>query len=471
MITVARSILKRFRTLCRRGGLHKFRTSAGPYVTVAGGSSGYSIRAASPDVCVHFHDPAPCDSESIRLPLDALEVCEGRDDTPVTVEGRPGNRALLSWVERGVPRQHEVDQPKAGSFSFPDLPINFTANEAGMWAALRDAVATTDAASTRYALGCLHLRGKLGRIDATDGRQILTQAGYQLGFDDDLLVPASAILGCRDLDLGEPVAVGRSGDWIGFGIGNSLVMIRIQKDGRFPKVDEIIPTPERAPSRLELSARDAAFLVNIVPSLPSSDPQHAPVTLDLNGKVLIRSRDAERSRPTEVELTSSRLTGDAVVLNTDRRYVGRAMRLGFREAYIYGPNSPVLCRDDRRRFLWALLADASAIPRSDDPIRIESSLVSVSIPRSRKHPEPVMSVQNHASAVATEPVKPVQRNKRLCPVASGGPIELAIALRDALHNAATAAHQLVRSLKQRQRQNRLVESTLASLKELQKVAG
>lgn len=37
--------------------------------------------------------------------------------------------------------------------------------------------------------------------------------------------------------------------------------------------------------------------------------------------------------------------------------------------------------------------------------------------------------------------------------------------------AASAAHQLVRSLKQHKRQNRIVESTLASLKQLQKTAG
>jgi hypothetical protein len=172
----------RFRTLCRRAGLHKFRTSGGPYVAVAGGADGYTLRVASSDVCIHFHDPFPCDAESLFLPLNALEVCEGRDESPVDVESRPGNRASLSWLDRGVPRQHEVDQPKAGGFNFPELPTNFVANEPGMWTALRDAVATTDAGSTRYALGCLHFRGKLGRLDATDGRQVLTQSGYQFGF-------------------------------------------------------------------------------------------------------------------------------------------------------------------------------------------------------------------------------------------------------------------------------------------------
>ncbi len=50
------------------------------------------------------------------------------------------------------------------------------------------------------------------------------------------------------------------------------------------------------------------------------------------------------------------------------------------------------------------------------------------------------------------------------------PLDQAIALRDSLRNAASAAHQLVRSLKQQKRESRIVASTLASLKQLQKVA-
>ena len=49
-------------------------------------------------------------------------------------------------------------------------------------------------------------------------------------------------------------------------------------------------------------------------------------------------------------------------------------------------------------------------------------------------------------------------------------IEQATALRDSLRSATAAAHQLLRSLKQQKRQACIVESTLASLKQLQKVA-
>lgn len=470
MITVSRAVLKRFRTLCRRGGLHKYRASNGPVVTLIGGPAGYRMNAASPDVAIEYRHPDPCDAETIRLPLDALEACEGRDDAPVVIEARSGGGASLSWVDRGVPRQSEVEQPQPGTVVFPDTPTTFTPNEPGLWPALRDAVATTDESSTRYALGCLHLRGKIGRIEAADGHQILVQAGYQFGWEDDVLIPGSKLLGCPDLDLGEGIAIGRAGEWVAVGVSRWLIYLRVQ-GGRFPKIDQILPNAASAKSRLELSGSDARFLAGTLPRLPCDDAQHDPITLDLNGQVLIRSRQSEQARPTEVVLTSSRLTGEPVVLNTNRFYVERALKLGFENVCLYGPDSPAMCADERRQFLWALLHKDSAIKRSDDPIRIESSTVSVSIPRTRKHSEPAMSVQNLPPVVANEPAKPVHRIKRPCSVPKSGPIEQAIALRDALRNTTSVAHQLVRALKQRQRQSRIVESTLASLKQLQKVAG
>lgn len=74
-----------------------------------------------------------------------------------------------------------------------------------------------------------------------------------------------------------------------------------------------------------------------------------------------------------------------------------------------------------------------------------------------------------------EPVSTSERNPtqtKLEVVAErSSPLEQAIVLREALWTVTGQANELVRSLKRRQRSTRLVESTLASLKQLQKVAG
>ncbi|HWA96885.1 MAG TPA: hypothetical protein VG713_00265 [Pirellulales bacterium] len=69
-----------------------------------------------------------------------------------------------------------------------------------------------------------------------------------------------------------------------------------------------------------------------------------------------------------------------------------------------------------------------------------------------------------------ETEKPTKRMRHAIST-SGTPVEHAIALREALVTAARQTNELIRSLKQQKRQTRLVESTLASLKQLQKAAG
>jgi hypothetical protein len=373
LLTISRAVLRRFRTLCRRGGLHKSPVVGGPVVTFVGGFEGCRIQTASTDVAIEYHEPGDRPPETIRLPLAALEICEGRDDGLVTIDAGHGDQVRLLWNDRGVPRESEQVQPKAGATAFPSTPPTSEPNATGLWNALGDAVATTDPQSSRYALGCLHLRGALGRIEATDGRQVLVQSGYRFGFEDDVLIPGSKLLGSADFSGDASITVGRTEVHVGFGVGRWLILIRIQKDARFPKLDPILPNPDAAKSRLELSPADAGFLQETLPRLPCDDTRHDPITLDLNGPVLVRSRETTTGRPTEVLLGSSTLTGEPVLLNTDRRFVTRALRLGFLDFRLYGPDAPVLGVDEQRRFLWAVLDKRAVIPRSEKTIRINSS--------------------------------------------------------------------------------------------------
>jgi len=478
LLTISRSVLRRFRTLCRRGGLHKTHVSGGPVVTFVGGADGCRIQAASTDIAIEYRESGSCHDETIRLPLAALELCEGRDDGLVTIEAHTDDQVRLSWSDRGVPRRSEQVQPEIGNTPFPPAPTTFISNPAGLWSDLGDAVATTDPQSSRYALGCVHLRGVLGRIETTDGRQVLVQSGYHFAFQEDVLIPGSKLLGSADIVSGETIEIGRTEDHVGFRFGCWLILLRIQKDARFPKIDQIVPNPEAAKSRLELSPADAGFLKETIPRLPCDDTQYDPITLDLNGRVLVRSRETAASRPTEVLLGSSKLTGEPVILNTNRRFVERALKLGFRSVCLYGPDAPAMCTDEHRRFLWALLDKGSAIPRHDDPQRIDAPSradvvtgSAISIPKPKEKvmavglPAVIRSAVKPSETTNVQPAKPVHAR------AAGSAIEQALTLRDTLRTAAQQAGELARSLKQQKRQSRFVASTLASLKELQKAAG
>ena len=65
--------------------------------------------------------------------------------------------------------------------------------------------------------------------------------------------------------------------------------------------------------------------------------------------------------------------------------------------------------------------------------------------------------------------KPAAKAKRSPASRRPSPIEQAISFRDALRAAVVQANELIQTLKQQSREARLVQSTLASLRQLQKV--
>jgi hypothetical protein len=467
LITLPRSVLRSFRAVARRAGLHKQRL---PTFRISAAETGYRLQAASADVAVEFRHNGTFVPADLHLPLAALDALGGKGSDDVQLDAVEAGRVAVAWTDGGVPRRvvHDLVEPTATPF--PVAPSTFTANDGSLWTALRNAAGATDKSPSRYALNCLCLRGGSGRIDATDGQQILSQAGFTFSSADDILVPAVDVLGCKECEGAESVQVGLQEDWIGFVVGPWLVMVRIQKEGRFPKVDDLLIAPEAAKSQLTLSENDAAFLADVLPRLPCDDARYEPVTLDLNGRVLVRSRDTADGRPTEVELTSSHFAGDSIQLQSNRRFLDRALKLGFRRLHASGPDSPLLCIDQGRRFLWAVLDSKSAIPRHPDPICVNfTPTMSSATPRLKK--EQRMSDSQPVSVAPRLATSVEARTKPSKPKKVATPLEQAVALRDALRTVACQANNLVRALKHQKRQTRIVESTLASLKELQKVAG
>jgi hypothetical protein len=464
MITVALSVIQMFRLLCRRGGLHKGR----PTIEFVGSADGLRVQCATPDVAVEYFRPGPHETETIRVPFDALDPCKGLNYMLLTIQSRSPARASMSWSDRGIPQQHDCEQPKTSKSPFPDLPTSFMPNDPRLWRPLADAVAVTDPQPSRYALNCLCLR-RNGRVVATDGKHALVQDGYRLDGFDDVLVPASKILGCSDLDNGEPFGVGRTQKWVAIERGSWRLLLRIQ-EGQFPKIDDVFPAVETAKSRLELSEADADFLAETLPRLPGNDDQFRPITVDLNGHAIVRACGQDAKCPTEVCLTSSRLVGDPIVLQTNRVFVEHALKLRFRAVHFFGPERPALCVAPGRRYLWMLLGGEGAVKPAADAVRIDSPAYDNPTHPKRKEEPVTVPINNQVSPSAT-PVMPDDGAKRQRPRPTASTIDQALALRDSLRTVAQQAGELARSLKQQRRQTRIVETTLASLKQLQKVAG
>ena len=162
-------------------------------------------------------------------------------------------------------------------------------------------------------------------------------------------------------------------------IGPWTIWNEIQKDARFPEVEEAIPGTAAVLTRLQVDPEDARFLQDALDRLPGNEELNSPATLDMNGKVAIRAKGAEQPQVTELALSRSCYSGPPIRINTNRNFLKRAIQLGFSEIGFSDVEAPVVCREQNRIYAWQPLSGDAAIEPAVDVVRIESA------PRSRHH--------------------------------------------------------------------------------------
>ena len=484
MLTITRRKALQLKAVMRRAFGNR---GPGPAVCITAAAGTLNVRAGLADIAVEYSEPTTRPAEGYWLPFQFLADCEAKKDEPVQLEATGEDRVSAQWRDRGVPQliQYQAVEPPEVD-TFPRPPEHFAENPARLLRAMVDAGEGTDPDSVRYAMGHLQLRGPHGSIGATDGRQFLVQSGFTFPWEGDLLIPRSRVFASPELAGEEPVLVGQSGDWLTFRTGPWTIWLAVNKDGRFPDLARHIPRPTDATARCALSATDAVFLAQSLPCLPSDDAFNYPVTLDLNGRVAIRAKAADQTKPTEIVLSGSSWSGEPVRLNINRKYLARALKLGFHDLLVFGAKVPVVCHDEHRHFVWATLDPDSAIPPADDAIRIEPPQATADGPNPNPKPKrrvPIVSEPStnsngngHAPANATASAnghaaktngqarKATGRKAELQDAAAL--IEQAEKLRTALHDLMYQASGLVKALKQHRRQSRAVQQTLASLRQL-----
>jgi hypothetical protein len=352
--------------------------------------------------------------------------------------------------------------------NFPAEPQQWIDTDPTILQALADAMESVDSASSRYALGCLQLRGKEGSIAATDGRHLLKQSGFTFPFEEEVLIHGCKLFGSKELTSGEQVQIGITESHVAFRVGAWTIFLRIAKEGRFPRVDDIIPRYTDAIATLELGRGDRKFLVANLRRLPGENEPHADVTLDVNGRVVVRAREGE-SAPTELILANSRKTGEDALIATNRRYLERAAAMGFQQLYIYGNDRPMLAHDGRRTYLWMVLDKSGIVLSSPESKQVFSDLAPTRSPTLHpktiampKHTNRIASALNQASpttsVAAREPTQPLS------------PLDQATKLRTSLREALAAVNGLVRSIKRQKKQDRAYKTAIASLRQLQEAA-
>ncbi|MCE9553849.1 MAG: hypothetical protein K8T91_10815 [Planctomycetes bacterium] len=488
MITITRSTARLVRAVFRRA-LGFTARGRGSILLVEAGPEGLAFKSRNFNVAAEYRIAGECAAETLTMPFELLQDCEGSKDQPVELKLCGKSVIDAQWSDGAIPQVKQYDAHKSADLlkDFPTIPEILTENPHGLLSALKDAAETADQTAVRYATNMIQLRGSSGSLGATDGHHLLVQRGFTFPWTDDLLIPASKMFGAQELSGDEPIFVGRSDNWITLRTGPWTFHFSIGKEGRFPKLDDNIRPTEVVPTRLQLSADDAVFLEPALGLLPCHDENHFPVTLELNGQILVRAKALDQSRVTELSLNGSTCIGDATVLNTNRKYLARAIRMGFREVLVYDNNKPVQCQDEHRSYVWALLDPEGAIKPGIDPIRIQSPSRDAAVAGNQSHqerntttmPRSKTSDYGHAptgdeaNGTTNGGAAEVSRNVSGHGATNGehasdaSLIEQAETVRTSLRESADKVGDLIAALKRQRKQSRLMRSTLSSLRQLQ----
>ena len=489
MITITRSTARLVRAVFRKALGNAARGRLG-VVGLESGADGLLFKSKFNDVAIEYRVPGHYPAESVAVPIDLLRTVEGSNDEPVQIQQSSKRMVEARWNDGVVPQIGHFDADRAGDLlkGFPATPREWLENEPRLLVALRDAAETVNQYPTRFATNMIQLRNETGSLGATDGHHLLVQRGFSLPCKDELLFPANKVFTAKELPTEEQVFIGRTEDWVSVRVGQWTMHFLVDKAGSYPKLQDQIRAVETATSKLHVSEADAAFLVQTLDRLPCNEDAFRPVTVDLNGQVCIRAKPEGSSQVTEVLLSSSSLEGPATAINTDRRYLARALRMGFREVLIFEHDRPLQCQDDHRSYVWMPLSPEGVIKPAENMIRIESPLQDASgsslpkqkrntpaMPRKKASDYGVVPATNGTNNGATNghsnghAAEPATSNGNTNGEHAGevSLIEQAETVRTSLRESMDKVGDLITSLKRHRKQSRLVQSTLSSLKQLQ----
>ena len=463
MIQLTRKNIRSIRTTIRQSlGITNARKA--PTITFCATQNELRIQATTQQLSVECCLPGNYQPECFAIPYEALSTVEGKQDDLVSLTRRD-DFVILQWNDSGFPQS--VQFPVSDAAEMPPIPNNLAIVDSRFLSAMADAVATTEKESGRFALNCLRLRGRDGQIAATDSSQALIHTGFAFPWDDEILVAASDAFTSQEFASADEVRIGRSADWVTIQANSSTLHLRIEKEKRFPNIDLQIPTNGSAVTTLSLSEDDIGFLLASTTRLPGASEPCSPVTVDLNGVVAIRAEAADQSSPTELVLSNSQRIGEEIRFNTNRNFLNRAAELGFRDILLRSDKAPAYCQDDRRTYIWALLDESRFLKSNGDTTRICSPVTSISKTTQTRTKTTMTTPQ--PSTTRQEPKQPAVRPAATAatePESNPGMLAQAETLRDSLSQALSDTRDLITAIKRNQKQNRLVETTLRSLKQL-----
>ncbi|MFL5327625.1 MAG: hypothetical protein ACJ8C4_01815 [Gemmataceae bacterium] len=465
MIELSRKLVRRVHAVLRRAFRKPYQVA--PVIELISARHGLTIRARHTEVAIEYHQAGSFTQANLVVSMEILAAVAGGDETQITL--RPGavGQVVATWTDGDVPQVTAFAVPEGKTLpAFPELPERWTPNPSALLSAVDEASRTAATDSVRFALQRIQLNGKSGKVVDTDSKQLFIAGGFDFGFQDDVLIPRFGAFNQIELSEANLVEVGCTDTHVAFRCGAWTFALLVDTVGRYPDVESVIPRRSSNVATCRFDTDDAAFLSRALPRLPGKESPK-PITLELNGRVVLRSRAGDQPQTTEVVLARSACDGPQSRVNLNRDHLHRALSLGFRELTIVDPDRPLIFRDQRRTFVTMPLTAKDALGPSLDALQIDSANMpsTTSKPKPEKHmATPSTNGLGHEEAPRRQRTQPVNK--------SNGRVSLAKLIVDAQRLKESAremfrkANGLIGALKGHRKQARLTASTLRSLKQL-----
>lgn len=461
MIYLERTQLRTLRGMLRAAFNHTTRLRM-PDITFVPTETGLAVRSSDGRVAVELRLESESKGPAVTISPTALVAADKCRSDWVALQLN-GQQVTVRWMDGAIPQESTFGN--GAEATWPTLPAEMVTNDTSFLANFRDAAETTDSTSSRFSLGCLRLRGDDGQIAATDGRQAFTAAGFHFPWQEAVLIPGSRFFSHEAALATSTVSIGKTEDWVAIQGDHWTVWFNIEKEARFPRVDDSFPSTVGTSATLYLADADAAFLADAVNRLPGTNDPFSPVTVDMNGEVVVRAAAADQPI-TELVLNRSSRGGNEIRFATNRCFLARAARLGFREIALHDAKTPACCRDDRRAYCWMVLDASVVVAPGTDPTRIDSAAYAPSSHRRHKRRTRLSN-----ATPKTTPRKTAAQPRPSDPSTDAkSPLELAEGLSGLLRQTLTQVRNLKVALRKQKKQNQIAKDALNSLRQLQDVA-
>jgi len=378
------------------------------------------------------------------LPLKQLSAVPGGARDPVTITTDGDTKVTVAVTRKDTTDRIHFRVPPVGDFPADPFEdgLKFKAQAEGAAVLIGHALGCADSMANRYSLNCLAL--ERDRIVATNGRKLYAANSFAFPWRSKQakLVPASKAFRCKAIVEAGELSVAASASAVYFRFGDRWTLKLPVVDGHFPDWERVVP--KKAKTSIEFTEEDAKLLMDRLPALPGADEDNAPIELAADGSVRLVAYDEHREHEA-LDLPDATVTGKKTHTSINRTYLLDGLKMGFRKFELVGPDRPIVARNDTMLFLFMPLGGVED-----------------------EHPDPE---RKEKEEMASDSKNQTPENGS---VDMDAVLGMLAGVKDQAKQLSSAVAEAEKALKScagdMRKKERLVKSTLSSLKELKELA-